>query len=157
MYIKPFVLTQKSSHRNHKIMSVMPQSCYTITEALIVHRYKTWNNHKVALMSLSLRVVNWTPASVHLATKKTLYLLRLWALPNNSKLSEVSFSPILTYSLCLWSAQMSRSGDFGGHNVQTTDKTDCFTTCVCMRGNKGNQRYRVEEKPKDLASRKKVE
>ena len=73
----------------------------------------------------------WWVVLIGVANKMQ-YLRRSWALPNDSKHNETSFSTISTDMLYLWAAQMPRSPIF----VPTmTDKTDYFTPCACVRGN----------------------
>ena len=73
--------------------------------------------------------------SVHIGVaNKTQYLQRSWALPNDSKHTEVSFSATLTDTLYLRVTQMPRSPDLAIF-VLTTDKTDYITPCACARGN----------------------
>ena len=53
---------------------------------------------------------------------KTQYLQRSWALPNDSKHAEASFSAIFTDALHLRVAQMSRSPDLGIFVLTTDDR-----------------------------------
>ena len=52
----------------------------------------------------------------------------MWVLPIDSKHSEGSLSPISTDSSYI---RVPRFGNL----ATTTDKTDCFTPCVCAQGN----------------------
>ena len=57
-----------------------------------------------------------------------------WAVPNDLKHAEASFSPISTNPLCIRDAQMPRSRDRAIF-VPTTDiQTDYLIPCACARG-----------------------
>jgi hypothetical protein len=66
---------------------------------------------------------------------KTPYLVRSWALPNDSKYNEADFS---TDSLYLRVTQMPKSQDLAIFVLTTDRQTDCFTPAVHAR-TRGNE------------------
>ena len=71
-------------------------------------------------------------------TNKTQYLQRSWALPNDSKHTEASFSAIFTDKLTLHLrvAQMPRSPDLAIFVLTTNRRQINITPCACVRGKK---------------------